>query len=307
MPNDDSSSPQADGAPLKVQEAELTTGNSEAPTVGPTSPSANPARMDANTRQWKEKFGIRLSLLAFISVYSRLKRIGLKQNSDSIQNAAGISRGPLVWQSRRMVLSVALSLVVLIGIGVWLKGYWGKPGESGSEKTLEELDLREGRLYLADQEILFTGYLIENYPNDDLRARSRVVEGMLHGISEGFYENGQREVQEEFRNGETHGKRLKWYESGAQLSEATAIEGELHGVFRRWHENGQLAEEIPMEKGQPSGLSRAFHLDGSLKALALMTNGAVVKSRHWNPGEHWLEEGTESVLLNATYPVNKDK
>ncbi len=153
------------------------------------------------------------------------------------------------------------------------------------EVARANLALREGRLYQTGRTNPFTGFLVEFYPHHVPLSRSVISNGLLNGVSEGWYTNGQIQVREYFKDGVSHGLREKWHENGQKLSEATIVEGKIEGTFRRWHDNGQLAEQIEMKNGNPDGAAMAFYPSGCLKAKTRMQNGKLLEQKTWNDGE----------------------
>jgi hypothetical protein len=158
------------------------------------------------------------------------------------------------------------------------------PATPVNEATAMQLIRHGTRFYRTNENQPFDGSLVERYPGGALKSRSRLIDGLLNGISEGWYTNGQVEVVENFKAGVSEGKRSKWYPNGTLLSETTIHAGEHDGTFRRWHENGQLAEQVEMKHGQPDGLSLAYYPSGNLKARTRMENGKLVEQKFWNDG-----------------------
>jgi antitoxin component YwqK of YwqJK toxin-antitoxin module len=144
---------------------------------------------------------------------------------------------------------------------------------------------KEGRLFLTGAARPFTGSMIERYPDATLRSESAIANGLLHGLSQGWYTNGQLEIKEQFKAGKSHGLRTRWYPSGAKLSEASIREGQLHGPFRRWHENGTVAEQVQMQRGKPDGVAWSFYPSGFAKGRAKLEQGRVVNQVFWRDGE----------------------
>jgi antitoxin component YwqK of YwqJK toxin-antitoxin module len=176
------------------------------------------------------------------------------------------------------------AFVVALGLAALLWSRSGTPPASSGAEAPEEvlrsaLRLREGRLYRPDADEPFTGVVVERYPDGGLQARATVSDGVLHGVSEGWYKEGRRQVIEHFKEGVSHGRRTKWHPNGTKQAEAGIVEGRIEGVFRRWHEDGGLAEEITMKNGVPDGMARAYHPDGRLKAEVLLAAGEVVNQR----------------------------
>lgn len=154
------------------------------------------------------------------------------------------------------------------------------------ERNRAHLELSDGRLFFQAQDpmspshdaggpVPFDGYMIDRRRDGALMARSRIVNGKLNGLSEGWYENGILQVREHFRDGISHGERIKWYNTGATQSVARIENGVIEGVFRRWHPNGALAEELSLHRGIPDGTARRWTAAGRLVAVVKMKDGQV--------------------------------
>lgn len=154
------------------------------------------------------------------------------------------------------------------------------------ERDRSGLQLRENKLF--DGELPFTGTVIERYPDGVLRSRSSVSNGLLQGLSQGWYTNGQLQVTEHFVAGVSHGLRSKWYPDGAKLSDATIANGKLDGRFQRWHENGTLSEQIDFSDGRPEGVSLAWFPSGSPKARVVTRAGQTIERESWSDGKYGL-------------------
>ncbi len=159
------------------------------------------------------------------------------------------------------------------------------PAVSLPEVARAELLLRNGHWYWRGGTNLFTGYMLQFYPNGARLSRSAISGGLLNGLSEAWYTNGQLQVQEDFKNGISNGLRRKWYENGKRLSQASILEGKVVGVFRRWYKSGQLAEQIPMKAGEPDGIAYEFYGSGFLKAKTRVRGGRVLQRKTWKDGQ----------------------
>ncbi len=153
------------------------------------------------------------------------------------------------------------------------------------ELSRTNLVLEEGRLRQPGSVTPFSGLMLEHYPDGVLRSRSAVTNGLLHGLSEGWYTNKQIQVSENFKEGVSHGLRTKWYPGGAKQSEAQIVNGKLNGTFRKWHENGTLSEQAELSANQPEGVSLAWFPSGSLKARVAMKHGQPIEQEFWKDGE----------------------
>ena len=173
--------------------------------------------------------------------------------------------------------------VVMILVMLW--SWYGREKTSLPEALRSELTSRDGLLFQELGTQPFTGFMIESYKDGILKSRSQVVEGLLHGVSDGYHPNGQIQVREHFEKNISHGLRTKWFASGIKMSEATVVEGQMDGTFQRWDETGTLVEQIALRAGKAHGFSRAFYPSGYLKAQASMQDGEVISQQSWPDNE----------------------
>lgn len=123
----------------------------------------------------------------------------------------------------------------------------------------------------------FTGAVVEYYQNGQLKSKTQVIAGKLHGVSYGYFTNGQMQVEEFFTNGVSHGVRKKWHMDGQLLSQGEIIGGQFHGPFRKYHPNGKLAQEVMLSNGIPHGISRSWDTNGTVINTVEMRNGQKVE------------------------------
>ena len=154
-----------------------------------------------------------------------------------------------------------------------------------AELSRTNLVLEEGRLRQSGSATPFTGFMVEHHVDGSRRSRSAISNGVLHGLSQGWFTNGQMQVSENFKEGVSHGLRVKWYAEGAKQSEASIVGGKLQGTFRKWHPNGALAEQAEFVADQPEGTSTAWFPSGYLKARVVMKDGKPAEQTFWKDGE----------------------
>ena len=178
----------------------------------------------------------------------------------------------------RPVVVVGILFLALVSLVVGLRR-WQTPGsvESGVETVgRDRLVLRDGRWMKTDETNAFTGMMVEFYPDGTMQSRSAVSNGLLHGLSEGWWTNAVLAVRETFREGRSHGVRTKWDIEARRISETDIREGRIDGFHREWHTNGQLAVEVSMAAGKPQGVSRKWNPEGTLVGQWSLSNGVVV-------------------------------
>ena len=180
----------------------------------------------------------------------------------------------------RPVVVVGILFLVLVSLVVGLRR-WQTPGlvESGVETVgRDRLVLREGRWMKTDETNAFTGMMVEFYPDGTMQSRSAVSNGLLHGVSEGWWTNAVLAVRETFREGRSHGLRTKWDIEARRISETDIREGEIEGLHREWHTNGKPSMEVTMARGKAQGVARKWSLEGELAGQWVMSNGVVIQA-----------------------------
>ena len=167
------------------------------------------------------------------------------------------------------------------------------------------LDVRDGQFHYRDTGLPFTGLVTDHYEDGTVKLRSAVVEGQLHGVSEGWFTNRSTEVREYFIQGVPHGTRTTWHDNGRKRSEGTLIAGLQEGIYRQWHPDGSLAVEAEFAEGKPDGLSLAWHPSGFLKAEALMKHGTVQARHTYQDGVQQESTLKPEVLMSLSIPTTQ--
>ncbi len=144
------------------------------------------------------------------------------------------------------------------------------------ELPRNELELRDGILYAANETAAFSGRIFEDYRPGRRKLEIGIQNGRADGLTRGWYENGQMEVEETFRNGVSNGPRTRWHANGTRKSLAQIVSGEVVGEFLEWHENAQLATRMTVRGGKPSGLAEAWYPGGALRSRTEFKNGEMI-------------------------------
>lgn len=179
----------------------------------------------------------------------------------------------------RLIVVITVGLALTAGIAVFV----ARPrSQAITEARRDQLDLREGALYLHDAQKPFTGTLIEDYAPGKRKLAIEIRDGKAHGVSRGWFESGQQEVEEHFVQGVSHGTRTRWFENGTRKSEEHIEQGKLVGSYLEWYDNGQKAVAMTLEEGKPHGIVEAWHPSGTLKSRSRMDHGKLVDREFFN-------------------------
>ena len=181
-----------------------------------------------------------------------------------------------------VLLAAALGLVLFFA---WRPAPLPPPPAPLPELSRTNLVRQGGCWFQTGHTNPFTGIMLEFYPGGLPMSRSVISNGLLNGLSEGWFTNRQMQIREYYQANVSDGLRTKWYPNGHKLSEAPIKHGKIDGLFRRWHQDGTLAEEIPMQDGQQEGVGRAWYPSGCLQMEVEMRAGKVVSNQSWKDGE----------------------
>ncbi|WOK07354.1 hypothetical protein RT717_01800 [Imperialibacter roseus] len=131
-----------------------------------------------------------------------------------------------------------------------------------SQETLSR-DL-EGRLHHKDR--LFSGYLVEYYPDGTLKTRSAYSGGLLESVSYGYYPTGEVMYARLYVKGEKHGTHAGYYPDGSLKFRYHFVAGKSVGNHQEWYENGLLAKDLNYVNGQPFGSQKMWRPDGKIRS-----------------------------------------
>jgi antitoxin component YwqK of YwqJK toxin-antitoxin module len=195
-----------------------------------------------------------------------------------VQAAPGTAGIP----TRARLVFFAVILASVLGVTLFLATrHRPLPTVPLREVHRKNLELRPEGWRVPGQTKGFTGFLLDTYDDGTLKSRSAISNGLLHGVSQGWYTNAQQQVEEHFVAGTSHGLRTKWHPNGQKLSEVNIVAGKLQGTFLSWHDNGAPAEEVELTDGKPDGLSRAYFPSGFLKSQVTLRDGKVVDQQFY--------------------------
>ena len=92
-------------------------------------------------------------------------------------------------------------------------------------------------LFAHGEDKPFEGLLVEDHAPGVRKLAIAIHQGRPDGLSRGWFDTGQIEVEETLVKGVSHGLRTRWHPNGQKHSEVTIVDGKLQGTFRRWHDN----------------------------------------------------------------------
>ena len=150
------------------------------------------------------------------------------------------------------------------------------PSTAIRELRRDALELRDGALFVKGESKPFDGVVFDNFAANARKVAIEIHHGKADGLSRGWLENGQLEVEEHFSEGFSQGLRTRWHANGQKKSETQIAHGKLEGRYTEWHDNGQKAIEMTLANGEPEGGAEAWYPNGTLKSRTTFLSGKMV-------------------------------
>ncbi len=105
--------------------------------------------------------------------------------------------------------TITLFIFILFSIGVF----------SQDKVDYSKLTLKEGKMYLPEAAIPFTGQCFTLYKGGEKGLGGNYKDGIKHGDWIWWYKNGEKKRHSVFVDGKLDGKSTYWYKNGIKKSE----------------------------------------------------------------------------------------
>ena len=110
---------------------------------------------------------------------------------------------------------------------------------------------RDDGFYLPNEETPFTGRAAKFYENGQQEMESNYKDGKQNGLDTWWHENGQKYKERNYKDGEKDGLETHWYENGQKWLEVNWKDGREDGLETWWLEDGQKESEQNWKDGLP--------------------------------------------------------
>ena len=108
-----------------------------------------------------------------------------------------------------------------------------------------------------------------------LTHRMSFKDGKLHGVQEGFYENGDIKVSVHYKDDKQHGVQEEFYVIGNLQTIQRYKDGQLHGIREEFFENGKLKKRDRYKNDQLHGVCELFDHNGELYLRTQYKKGKI--------------------------------
>jgi antitoxin component YwqK of YwqJK toxin-antitoxin module len=94
----------------------------------------------------------------------------------------------------------------------------------------------------------------KRFANGQVRRVAEYHDGLLDGVTRGWYENGSPMYEYTYRDGVYEGRSIQWFANGQKFIEQTFSKGHEAGLQRMWNEDGTLRANYVARDGKHYGL-----------------------------------------------------
>lgn len=126
--------------------------------------------------------------------------------------------------------------------------------------TANNLKLDNGIFYLNN--LVFSGYIKENYPNYSIKLIGSFYKGMQHGKSVSYYPNGKTRDIRMYRANKSYGKQIGFWENGNQKFEFYYLDDKREGLNKQWYVSGQPYAFLTFKDDKEEGMQQAWRENG---------------------------------------------
>ena len=113
-------------------------------------------------------------------------------------------------------------------------------GFSEEKISIENIEVRQEKLFIKGEETPITGTLEKKYPSGKIEATLEVVDGKLNGKTYIYYETGIVKKEENYVNSLMEGVVRTYYPSGKIEFEVTNKNDLRNGIERHYAEDGKI-------------------------------------------------------------------
>lgn len=133
--------------------------------------------------------------------------------------------------------------------------------------TKSETEIREYLVYHKGTEDLFTGILMDRFPNGQLKFKRSVVDGKSEGIWIGYHENGMVKYIGEWEDGKGHGFSMHFLANGQIRERSRVVWDKWEGISETWYISGLKKSEGHYQQNEKIGTWTYWNEDGSVKEI----------------------------------------
>ena len=167
----------------------------------------------------------------------------------------------------------------------------------------DELEEREGIIYLKGSDTPYTGKSFDFYENGQMESEECYKDGKLDGLSTSWFKSGQKKNETNFKEGLLEGLTIEWDEQGWKALEMNFKNNELDGLALEWHENGEKRSEVTFKEGkQVKGSRKEWNKEPTVEAKDKLEGGISLEETESRDSLIYIKN-SKTPFTGKTYKV----
>ena len=130
-------------------------------------------------------------------------------------------------------------------------------------------------LYFPNEEkgITATSICVKKDSYNQIGLKGKLINGIQQGTWTSYYKNGQKNLEENYKDGILNGISTKWSRTGQKLEEKTLENGMPVGEMFKWFPSGQIKAKIVVNDSESNSLVTFWQLNGEKWIEVVIKNG----------------------------------
>lgn len=117
------------------------------------------------------------------------------------------------------------------------------------------------------------GLYVKSYENGKVYEEAQYKDDKLDGQRKIYYENGEVELIENYKNGLFDGPYQEFYEEGKLQLEGLYVDNVATGDWKKYYKNGQVMEVVKMANNLENGPFVEYYENGKIKTEGTYLDG----------------------------------
>ncbi|MEM1408690.1 MAG: toxin-antitoxin system YwqK family antitoxin [Bacteroidota bacterium] len=139
-------------------------------------------------------------------------------------------------------------------------------------KVSEHKVSRNGSLILVNGK-KYSGYLVDYYPNGQLKMKAGYLNGLREGKARKYYDNGALMETRYYADNKKNGRHQGWWVNGNQKFDYYFVKGEHEGMQKEWFNQGSLFKQLTYHLGKEEGAQKMWEVSGKIRANYVVKDG----------------------------------
>lgn len=163
------------------------------------------------------------------------------------------------------------------------KEYAKRPDEIKKIPTAKRMTRKNGKWYLLHSSTPYSGQFIDYYYNGKKQGDGVMKDGVLEGLRNVYYENGNVSYYRHYINGIENGESKEYFLTGELHQEGNFKNGKDDGLWKEWYSTGKLKRQTEFKLGEAVGMTKEderFHkfLSNGIKMFREENYQGAIKS-----------------------------